>query len=309
MSRLPPLNAMRSFEAAARHLSFTKAANELFVTQAAVSHQIKALEQDLGVQLFRRLNRALMLTDEGQTLLPYVREAFEQLTAGVRELEQRLSGGALTLSTTPSFASHWLVGRLGRLQLAHPEIELRLNATERLVDLTREDVDCGVRHGHGDWPGLRSDRLFRANLTPVCGPSLLKGNRPLRTPDDLVHHTLIHTMDGPEEWRLWLRAAGVDGVDADRGLRLDNSELALKAAASGFGVAIGRVPMMNDDLESGQLVEPFDLALDYQCAYYFIAPEAIADQPMIEAFRSWLLVEAARTEAANRQAGEQRSGR
>ena len=296
MSRLPPLNALRSFEAAARHLSFTKAAAELFVTQAAVSHQIKALEQDLGVPLFRRQNRTLALTDEGLTLLPFVRTAFDQLTAGVRELEQSCRGGALTVTTTPSFASHWLVGRLGRLRLAHPEIELRLNATERMVDLAREDVDCGVRHGDGDWPGLRADRLFRANLTPICSPSLLEGSHPLRTPDDLVHHTLIHTMDGPEEWRLWLRAAGVDDVDVAQGLRFDNSELAMKAAAGGIGVAIGRVPMMNDELEKGQLVEPFDLALDYQCAYYFIVPEATADLPKIAAFRKWLLNEAARTE-------------
>ncbi|MEZ5932550.1 MAG: transcriptional regulator GcvA [Alphaproteobacteria bacterium] len=293
LSRLPPLNAMRSFEAAARHLSFTRAADELFVTQAAVSHQIKALEQDLGVSLFRRLNRALALTDEGQALLPYVRSAFEQLTAGVRELEQFCSGGSLTLSTTPSFASHWLVGRLGRLHVTHPEIELRLNATERLVDFMREDIDCGVRHGDGAWPGLRADRLFQATLTAVCSPAFLAGAKPLEQPADLAHHTLLHALDSPDEWRLWLRAAGVEGIDAGRGPRFDNSELTLKAAASGLGVAIARVELIQDDLANGQLVEPFSLLLDSQCAYYFVAPEATADQPKIATLREWLLEEAA----------------
>lgn len=296
MSRLPPLNAMRSFEAAARHLSFTKAAEELFVTQAAVSHQIKALEQDLGVPLFRRINRTIALTDEGLALLPFVRAAFDQLTAGVRELERFCSEGSLTVSTTPSFASHWLVGRLGRLQLAHPEIDLRLSATERLVDLMREDIDCGIRHGRGDWPGLRADRLFQAMLTPLCSPILMEGAHPLEKPEDLIHHTLIHTLDGPEEWQLWLKAAGVEGIDIERGLRFDDGELALKAAAKGIGVAIGRVPMMNDDLANGLLIEPFDLTLDYQYAYYFIAPESTADQPKVEAFRQWLLSEAERME-------------
>ncbi len=293
MNRLPPLNAMRAFEAAARHLSFTRAADELFVTQAAVSHQIKALEQDLGVPLFKRLNRALALTDEGQALLPFVRGAFEQLNAGVHALQQLCCGGSLTISTTPSFAGHWLVGRLGRLQLAHPEIDLRLNATERLVDLMREGIDCGVRHGDGDWPGLRADRLFPATLTAVCSPSLLRGGPPLKVPGDLACHNLLHAMDSPDEWRLWLRAAGVDGIDVGRGLRFDDAELALKAAASGLGVAIARVELIRDEVAGGHLVEPFDLVLDSQCAYYFIAPEATADQPKIETLRRWLLAEAA----------------
>ncbi|MGI9488864.1 MAG: transcriptional regulator GcvA [Geminicoccaceae bacterium] len=299
MSRLPPLNAMRSFEAAARLLSFTKAADELFVTQAAISHQVKALEQDLGVPLFRRLNRALALTDEGQALLPFVRGAFEQLTAGVRELEQFCNGGALTVTATPSFASEWLVPRLGRLQCAHPAIDLRLNSSIRTVDLMREGFDCGIRHGLGGWPGLRADRLFQASMKPVCSPALLAGDKPLRTPADLARHTLLHALDGLDEWQVWLRAAGVEGIDVGRGLRFDDGELAMKAAQSGVGVAIGRRPLIDDDLASGRLVEPFDLSLDYQAAYYLITPEATADQPKIAAFRDWLLEEAGRTEAAN----------
>ncbi len=293
MNRLPPLNALRSFEVAARHLSFTKAAEELFVTQAAISHQIKALEQDLGVPLFRRLSRALTLTDEGQALLPYVRNAFDQLTTGVRELEEICCSGALTISTTPSFAGHWLVGKLGRLRLAHPEIEIQLSANERLVDFVREGINCAIRHGDGNWPGLRADRLFQARIVPVCSPNLLDGPKPLRVPADLVNHTILHALDGYDEWRVWLRAAGVDEIDLDHGLRFDTGGLALKAAANGVGVAIGRIPLLNEDLASGHLVEPFDLILDEQYAYYFVAPESTADQPKITAFRDWLLAEAA----------------
>lgn len=296
MNRLPPLNAMRSFEAAARHLSFTKAAVELFVTQAAISHQVKALEQDLGVPLFRRLNRALALTEEGQALLPFVRGAFDELTAGVRELERFCCGGTLRVTAPPSFAGEWLVARLGRLQHEHPEIDLHLNATPRMVDLARENIDCGIRHGCGDWPGLVAYRLFQPSFKPVCSPALLSGKKPLRTPADLVHHTLLHALDGSDEWRLWLRAAGVDGIDVGRGLHFDDSDLAMKAALSGVGVAIGRTPLLDDDLASGALVEPFDINLNSECAYHFIVPEATADQPKIQAFRGWLLNEVARTE-------------
>ena len=220
-TRLPPLNALRTFEAAARHLSFTRAADELFVTQAAVSHQIRTLEEHLGTALFRRMNRALMLTDEGQALLPAVREAFDLLSAGVRRVQDLCSGGALAISTTPSFAASWLVGRIARFQALHPEIELQLGATPRLVDFAREDIDCGVRYGMGDWPGLVRQRLFQTALVPVCSPSLLDGPNPLRRPEDLMRHTLLHTLDEPDDWRLWLRAAGVDGVDPTRGLKLE----------------------------------------------------------------------------------------
>ena len=293
---MPQLNALRSFEAAARHLSFTKAAAELFVTQAAVSHQIKALEQDLGVALFKRMNRRLALTDEGQSLLPFVRGAFEQISAGVRELERFCCGGTLTVTAPPTFASEWLVPRLGRLHLAHPEIDLRLNASSRTVDLLREGIDCGIRHGEGNWPGLCAYRLFRPEAKPVCSPALLEGKPPLREPADLVHHTLLHAIDSLDEWQLWLRAAGVEGVDLGGGLRFENGDHVMKAALAGAGVAIGRRPLINEDLANGRLVEPFDLSLGHQFAYHFIAPESTVDQPKVAAFRGWILNEAARTE-------------
>lgn len=292
-TRLPPLNALRTFEAAARHLSFTKAADELFVTQAAVSHQIRTLEEHLGTPLFRRMNRALMLTDEGQALLPAVREAFDRLSAGVRHVQDLCCGGALTISTTPSFAASWLVGRLARFQALHPEIELQLSATARLVDFAREDVDCSIRYGMGDWPGLVAQRLFQTALVPVCSPLLLDGPNPLRRPQDLMRHTLLHTLDEPDDWRLWLRAAAVDGVDPTRGLKFDSVPLVVQAAISGAGVGIGRRQLVEAELAAGRLVAPFDLELPDECAYYFVAPEGTADQPKVVAFRTWLLAEVA----------------
>ena len=290
--RLPPLNALRTFEAAARHLSFTKAADELFVTQAAVSHQIKGLEEQMGVQLFRRLNRRLLLTDEGQLLLPDVRAAFELLANAVRTVrEQR--GGVLSISATPSFGPKWLASRIGRFQALHPEFEIQLATTPRLVDFAREGIDCGVRYGLGDWPGLRTDRLFDAELLMVCSPELAAGPPPLRCPDDLRRHTLIHVLDDIDDWRLWLKAAGVEGIDPDKGLKFDSSPMALQAAASGAGVAIGRRRLIEEDLASGRLVVPFDIELLDGCAYYFVAPEARAEVPKIAMFRDWLLTEAA----------------
>ncbi|MGH6885899.1 MAG: transcriptional regulator GcvA [Geminicoccales bacterium] len=291
--RLPPLNALRTFEAAARHLSFTKAAAELFVTQAAVSHQIKTLEDHLGMPLFRRLNRALMLTDEGQALLPFVRDAFDQLADGVRRLRQGQSSGVLTISVLPSIASTWLIPRLRDFQTRHPEIEVHMTTSERLVDFAREPVDAGIRYGLGHWPGLRVERLLSAEMIPVCSPALLEGPHPLRTPDDLVHHQLLHVLNAPDDWRMWLTAAGVKGVDPDRGLKFDHTALAIQAALSGMGVAMGPGPLVDHDLAAGRLVEPFDLELPSNSAYYFVAPETSADQPKIKAFRDWLRAQAA----------------
>jgi LysR family transcriptional regulator, glycine cleavage system transcriptional activator len=298
--RLPPLNALRTFEAAARHLSFTKAAAELFVTQAAVSHQIKALEDHLGLPLFRRLNRGLMLTDEGQALLPYVRDAFDQLAVGIRRLRQGQSSGVLTISVLPSLASTWLIPRLRDFQTRHPEIEVHMTATERLVDFGREPVDAAIRYGLGHWPGLRVEPLLSAEMMPVCSPALLDGPHPLRTPDDLVHHQLLHVLNAPDDWRIWLTAAGVEGVDPDRGLKFDHTALAIQAALNGLGVAMGPGPLVDGDLAAGRLVEPFDFELPSNSAYYFVAPEATADQRKIRAFRDWLCAEAA---AARRERG------
>ena len=291
--RLPPLKAIRYFESAARHLSFTKAAQELHVTHSAISHQIKALEDWLGVKLFRRLNRSLVLTEAGQAYAKPVREAFERLADASRQLRARDQGGALTVSVLPSFAAKWLVPRLRSFRERHPDIDVRISATEKLVDFTREDVDVAIRYGRGNWPGLRIDLLLRENLFPVCSPKLLNGSPPLRTPADLVNHVLLNDFDWREDWWVrWLATAGVGSDNPRRALSFNYSNLMLQAAIDGLGVGLSQEALAGDDLAAGRLVRPFDLSLSSDYAYYVVAPEAAADRPKVAAFRNWLLAEA-----------------
>lgn len=299
MSAPLPLNFFRTFEAAARHLSFTKAAEELFVTQGAVSQQIKTLEDYLGVRLFRRMTRAIVLTDDGYALLPYARGALDQLMEGVRALEQRRAGGILTISALPSLASTWLMPRLCHFRTLHPEIEVHLSATERVVDFSREAVDAAIRYGNGAWSGLHVDYLLAADKKPVCSPALLTGSKPLRRPDDLVHHTLLHTIPMPDDWRMWLHAVGVEGVDPLRGFRFESTALTIQAAVNGLGVAMGLRALVTEDLTAGRLVEPFDIELPNDWAYYFVAPVGQCDQKKIQIFRHWLLGEAGHSEKSS----------
>ncbi|MGI9502388.1 MAG: transcriptional regulator GcvA, partial [Geminicoccaceae bacterium] len=265
----PPFGSLRTFEAAARHLSFTKAAAELFVTQTAVSHQIKTLEAHLGVPLFRRLNRALLLTDEGQTLLPYVRDAFGSLDAGLRRLADKAAGSTLSITTTPGFAASWLAPRLVHFQAKYPEIEIQLNSASRVLDLAYEGLDCAIRYGLGDWPGTHAEQLFHTPLIPVCAPSYLANSgKGLDAPTDLDGHKLLHVLGDLDDWRLWLQAAGVDGVDPSRGPKFDTMPLVLQAAISGAGIAIARAPLVREELKGGRLVAPFDFEVPETCAYY-----------------------------------------
>ena len=292
MRRLPPLNALRAFEAAARHLSFTKAARELHVTQAAISHQIRALEDWLGMPLFKRQNRSLLLTDAGQAYLPAMREAFDRINDATQALHQRDQRGELVVSTFTSFAAKWLLPRLGRFTTAHPEIEVRLAISDEIVDFTTEAVDVGVRYGQGLWKGVQMDRLMTEVVFVVCSPKLLVGEHPLRKPEDLRHHTLLHD-DLPEDWSTWLEAAGVS-VKAKRVLAFNHSEMVLQAAMDGLGIALGRSVLVADDLAAGRLIKPFDLQLPAQSAYYFVCPDGAADRPKVRAFRQWLADEVAR---------------
>jgi len=216
---LPPLNALKAFEAAGRHLSFTKAAAELNVTPAAVSHQVKALEELLDVRLFRRLTRALRLTDAGQAALPTLSQGFSALAEGVEQMRAQAESGVLTISVSPSFGALWLVPRLERFRRRHPEIEIRIDGTDRRVDLLRDEVDVALRYGPGGYEGVGVDWLFGQVNTPVCSPTLLRGARPLRQPEDLRHQTLLHIdwKDAEASWRMWLLAAGLDGIDPTRG--------------------------------------------------------------------------------------------
>lgn len=290
--RLPPLTAIRYFEAAARHLSFTKAAEELHVTHSAISHQIKALEEWLGLQLFRRMNRAIVLTEAGQAYMRPVKEAFERLGEASRILKAREQTGTLTVSTMPSFAAKWLVPRLGSFREQHPDIDVRIGASERLVDFNREDVDVAIRFGNGTWPGLHSSLLLKENLFPVCSPKLLKGPIPLREPADLIHHNLLYDYDWRENvWLRWLTDAGVKVQSLRHSLSFNHSNLMLQAAADGLGVALTGGPLAGDDLAAGKLVRPFETVLRRETGFFLVAPEATVDRPKVKAFRDWILAE------------------
>jgi len=295
--RLPALGAFRAFEAAARRLSFTMAARDLAVTQAAISHQIKALEQDLGVALFRRGTRSLALTDEGAVLFGHVRVAFERIGEGVARVRELQRGGTLTVTAAPSIAGAWLVPRLVRFHAAHPEIEVRVLSSARLVDFVAEGVDAGIRYGRGRWPGLVAVPLMREELFAVCAPSLIEGSG-LRRPADLRNATLLHVIVFPDDWRRFLQAVGVTGIDPDRGPKFETTDLAYTAAASGLGVAIGRGPTVAGALARGTLVRPFEVELPGDVAYYCVYPELRADLPKVRAFRDWAVAEAAAGSAA-----------
>ena len=290
--RLPPLKALRAFESAARHLSFTAAAKELFVTQAAISHQVKGLEAYLGLDLFRRLNRGLMLTDEGQAYLPPVRRAFDLINEATSKLTDREESGTLSVTVLPSFGARWLVARLGRFRMAHPDIDVRVSATADLVDLSRENFDVGIRYGSGQYPGLRTSRLLTEDIVPVCSPQLVNGNTPLREPKDLLHHTLLH-QESHGDWRTWLLAAGVQGGDPARGPVYTEASMLVQAAAAGQGVALARGVLAADALIAGRLIQPFELRLPTEYAYYIVSPESKADRLKIVSFTEWLLKEAA----------------
>lgn len=301
---LPPLSALRAFEAAARHLSFTKAAEELGVTPAAVSHQIKGLEDFLGVILFRRLTRALRLTEAAQGALPTLREGFAKLAEASDRLRAPADSTVLTVSVGPSMAAKWLVPRLEGFRRVRPDLDLRLDANDALVDLSRGEVDVALRYGRGDYPGLRADCLFDERFFPVCAPALMDGPHPLRAPADLRHHTLLHLdwrMEDPTapNWRMWLLAAGVECLDAAKGPRYNVESVLMQAAISGQGVALASHALVQDDLTDGRLVKPFELSVTDQGGfrYYVVSTRARAKEPKIAAFRDWVLAEAVRFES------------
>jgi LysR family glycine cleavage system transcriptional activator len=293
---------MRAFEAAARHLSFTKAAKELSVTPAAVSQQVKLLEEYYGVRLFRRLTRALRLTDAGQAALPALREGFEKLSEGARRLSSHDRSGFVTVSVAPSFGAKWLVPRLHRFHDAHPEFDIRIDATDALVNFDAEGVDVALRYGRGLYEGLRADCLMSEVSVPVCSPALLRGPNGLRSPDDLRRHTLLHVQWKMEDaaapnWRMWLRAAGVEHVEAERGPRFSMDSMALEAAIEGQGVALVGMALVERDLKAGRLVRPFAPPVNQATTfgYYLVYPETMADNPKVAAFRSWVLKEVKRS--------------
>lgn len=290
--RLPSLNWLRAFEAAARHTSFAEAAKELNVTPAAISQQVKQLEQWLETPLFTRQPRSLMLTDAGLGYLPIVRQAFDHLAAGTEELFGDGRGGPVALRVATSLTYIWLIPRLPRFFAAHPEIALRLTTTVDGLGFGQDDVDLEIRYGGGGWPGYRSQRLFWEMLFPVCRPALLEGPEPLAEPRDLARHTLIHMIGEPENWQIWLNAAGVSGLSVAGGLQFDLHMMAIHAAVRGIGVALGLSPMVDDALADGRLLAPFDLTIPARDAHFVVTPEAAIARGEVQIFKDWLLAEA-----------------
>src|SRR5882757_808478 len=289
-SRLPSLNGLRAFEAAARHMSFTVAASELNVTQTAISHQIRRLEEELGVRLFIRQNRSLSLTSEAAEYLPGVRAAFNDLRLATDRLLRRDDDHVLTVSTLASFAAKWLLPRLAAFQDAHPGIDVRITTSTSLVDFQRDKVDAAIRYGRGQWSGLRADWLTADELFPVCSPSLLQGSKPLHCPEDLRDHVLLHTSNtNSDDWRLWLTAAGLPtDISKQPGVTFDLVFVTIQAAIDGIGVAMGRTSYVKDDIAKGRLVVPFTIALPADAGFYLVSPQGRADSPKLAAFRSWL---------------------
>jgi LysR family glycine cleavage system transcriptional activator len=293
LRRLPPLNALKAFEAAARHESFTRAAEELCVTQGAVSHQVKALEAELGVKLFNRERQRLAITNAGRDYLTVVRDALDRIAVGTERLMQRQRSGVLTVSTSPDFAAKWLVHRLGGFSEAHGEIDLRISATMHHVDFAREDVDLAVRHGDGNWPGHDVTRLSPEQLFAVCSPKLVAGRQRLAKPADVLKFPLLH-LDDRTAWSKWLDVAGVAPAELSQGPVMNRASMVLDAAADGQGIALGRTTLAAWDLINGRLVRPFTDALRLSKTYWIVCPKATSALPKITLFRGWLLGEAAR---------------
>jgi len=293
--RLPPLTALRAFECAARHLNFSRAAEELFITHSAVSHQIKALEEHLQVKLFRRSGRAMLLSTEGQRLYAHVREAFARLQRGVAELKPERRRDALTVSVLPGFAARWLVPRLPDFYRRHPGVDVNLRATTGLTDFRDDDVDLAVRFGPGDWPGLAAEKLLDEEIFPVCSPRYRGGKLP-RTPQALLECTLLHHVFEP--WEEWFRTVGLESAAVPPGPGFSESNLLLRAAAEGQGVALALGILVQAELKSGELVQCHP-SLKARYAYYLVHPRQEKLPTRLTAFKSWIRG-AARSERALR---------
>jgi LysR family glycine cleavage system transcriptional activator len=301
MRHIPGTRALRTLAVAGRHLNFTRAADELALTPAAVSYQIKEIEDQLGVQLFLRSSRSIKLTDAGSILHEAATEALDQLNRAMTRIH-RLSRGAAQLKVTmdPQVATKWLMGRVEDFRRQHPSIELLFDVCYDLRDFELDDIDVGIRFGTGKYPGLHAERLFDNVIVPICSPRLLTSAKPLREPRDLLQHTLAHIewsrpgVTWPN-WRMWMAAAGVTGYDDHRTIVFANSSDAIHAALSGEAVALADFAMVANDLSEGRLIRPFELSIRVpsEFAYFLVYPEETALDPRIVAFREWVLGETA----------------
>ena len=286
--RLPPLNALKAFEAAARYLSFTKAADELFVTQAAVSHQIKSLEGFLSTKLFLRKNRTLLLTEEGQSFYMDIKDIFVSLQDATDRVLSLGSKGAITVATPPSFASQWLVARISQFSQENPEIDVRIKAVDLDEGFLDESVDVAVYYGRGHWPGLHINKLHAEYLTPMCSPMLLTGNKPLRTLSDLNHHVLLHDSNR-NLWKHWLQKCNVDGINVNHGPIFSHTMLVLQAAALGQGIALSNTLLAKPELDAGRLICPFDERVESKESFFLVCQQSQAEQAKIVRFTQWMM--------------------
>jgi LysR family glycine cleavage system transcriptional activator len=290
--RLPPLNTLRVFESGARRLSFTRAAEELHVTQAAVSHQIKALEDWLGTPLFLRLNRGLKLTPAAERYLRDVTAALDLISTATSQLMRPDDRRILSVATLDSFASMWLLPRLKDFRLQHPDIDLRIWSVDREVDVfERGDVDLEIRYGDGNWPELSAIKLLDEEIFPVCSPAVAAGPPRLLSPADLKDQTLLHDIM-VTDWNAWLDAAEVADIDSERGPGFNHSSLVIQAAIDGQGVALGRSVLVADALARGQLVRPFAVSIPCAYSYYLVGTEPLTEDPVAAAFGAWIRAQA-----------------
>lgn len=299
----PGLRSLRSFDAAARHLSFTKAASEMHVTPAAISHQIKELEDVIGVPLFTRTSRTMALTRAGEILKASTNDALEMLSGALQRIRRLENRKQLRVSASPSIGAKWLVPRLNAFLDLVPGADVRLDVSHAALDFDRDDIDVAIRFGGGKYPGLRADLLFIDKVFPVCSPRIITKDKPLSQPKDLLHHKLIHldwqALGEPwPDWRMWMLAAGIRDFDDKSGLHFGQTSLVVQAAIDGHGVALGDSSLVADDLAAGRLVKPFELSLRAppEFAYHIITRLDTSDAPLVDQFREWCLAEAHATE-------------
>lgn len=290
-AKLPSLNGLKVFECAARHMSFTKAASELNVTQTAVSHQVRRLEDELGIRLFHRFKERLELTASGHAYLQGVSLAFDQLRFSTEQVLEGCNNTTLTISTLATFASKWLLPRLGSFRLAHPEIDIRVSTSTDFVDFVVGGADSAIRYGSGEWKGLRADWLMADEIFPVCSPTLLTGNYPLTSLDNLTHHTLLQVSGVTRnDWSIWLEAVSLPAnLTSGARLTFDLGLMAVQAAVDGHGVCIGRRAYVEEDLRAGRLIAPFGKSVTTDRAFYLVTPRDLANCAKVVALRTWLI--------------------
>jgi len=287
------LNALSTFVCVSRHLSFTKAARELNLTQGAVSIQIKQLEQELGFQLFRRETRKILLTPEGRELLEVVEPALLRIQAKIDALHAQDEDETLTVSTLPSFAAKWLIPRIPKFQKQYPEINLRVHTCDHMVDFFKEKVDCAIRYGLGNYPGLSVHYLIDEVFVPVCSPALIKAEHPLNDPGDIQYYQLLHDDYGVKDynttWKEWARANGIQQLDVERGLQFGQADFVIQAAIARQGIALARETLIGDDVKAGLLIPLFDSTVSTKYASYFVTPFEFERKEKVAIFRDWVM--------------------